>query len=89
MNYSKSNNNNFIDCMWKWFGNGYKVQCTSRTDYDKMLSWKNSRKGFGSTDREGNIAYDVIIPEEYKERVIKLLHLIRIGKDDYEAKEEA
>jgi len=61
--------------IWKWFENDYKVHCKNRDDYEKILSWKNSRPGGVYYIPGEPNEYDAIIPEEYVEKAVELLGL--------------
>ena len=62
----------------------YMVYCSSYEDYKKIITWNKSKDNGYSTQFGEVISYDVIIPNEYKQRVIKLLNLVEVGREDFE-----
>jgi len=60
--------------IWKWFETEYKVHCSNRKLYDRILTWKRSRPG-GVYHIPGKPnEYDAIIPEEYVDKVNSILN---------------
>ena len=61
---------NFI---WRWFGCDYKVHCSDSESYKRMIRWKKARPGGKYLLPDGSREYDVIIPENYFDRAVRLL----------------
>lgn len=59
--------------IWKWFECDYKVHCENRKLYDQIMTWKKSKPGGVYHIPGERNQYDAIIPEEYVDRVKKLL----------------
>ena len=59
--------------IWKYFDGKYKVHCPTREIYKQMIRWKDARHGGTYHMPDGTREYDVIIPEIYYDRALKLL----------------
>lgn len=59
--------------IWKCFDGKYKVHCPTREIYKQMIRWKDARHGGTYHMPDGTREYDVIIPEIYYDRAVKLL----------------
>lgn len=59
--------------IWKYFDGKYKVHCPTREIYKQMIRWKDARHGGTYHMPDGTREYDVILPEIYYNRAVKLL----------------
>ncbi|MCH8027811.1 MAG: hypothetical protein IID63_06775 [candidate division Zixibacteria bacterium] len=70
----KSDQRKLDNFIWRWFGCDYKVHCSDPETYKRMIRWKKSRPGGKYLLPDGSREYDVIIPEDYFDRVVRLLY---------------
>lgn len=66
--------------VWRWFEGEYKVHCESAETYHKIMRWPMSIAGGVYIMPDGPREYDVIIPEDYLNRVKELLGLKRTSQ---------
>jgi len=69
----KSDQRKLNNIIWRWFGCDYKVHCSDSESYKRMIRWKKSRPGGKYILPDGSREYDVIIPEDYFDRAVRLL----------------
>lgn len=74
MDKSKKSDQLILDnFIWRWFGCDYKVHCSDSESYKRMIRWKKSRPGGKYILPDGGREYDVIIPDDYFDRAVRLL----------------
>jgi hypothetical protein len=61
------------DIAWKWFDGEYRIHCTNPVHYRQIVRWKGCRLGSTYYFPNGEMSWDVTIPEECLDGALSLV----------------